>query len=611
VLALCAGLVGGSQGACDVPEPEVRNDTANRCPTHACDAYQGYAARCDELGVCILDEGLTYFLSVSVPLSSSFAPGLTYGFPPGTLLPNTIQVRPCLGCLRLPYPQVIYGELNATAGVSDAVGQPLGSQPSTTLPASGTLRPLFPIGERSVDARTLGLPFDLALSTPVPDDRPSAAPLGPFGTPKPLFRFLVPPARYELDVRPVETLAERYPPVAQSFTVSEQDRTATGLSAYVARVAEDNLERPVAEVRAEARDLTGFSAYVRLSGAQTRVSSRVRLAGRESRIALAMVRGERQLLTAGRTEFVIEPPEDVIAVPRLEVPILSGAELRQTYPELPPPVAITGGVVEDTPLGGAPRAVPGRVDFISTQISTVLAYPAPQLLKYRTSVETDVLGRFVTVLPPGTYRAIVTPGQSAFAARFRRTEQTVEVRGGVVSLRAKERVFLTGCARLADGRDAADMEVAFTPSPKLRVENVVEAAWPRAARVRTNLRGVFTAELDAGEYQWTLRPDDSASLPWVTSELRTCDSPRAGCTSELAIEVPPPIPVVFRVVTPGQLGGLNPPISDALLRAFGPVGEGGTDTHFLELGSARTDATGRATLFLAPNRVRTLASCAR
>jgi hypothetical protein len=307
------------------------------------------------------------------------------------------------------------------------------------------------------------------------------------------------------------------------------------------------------------------------------------------------------LFAAGRTELVIAPPEGSIGVPSLELPVLSGAELRQRYPDLPTPIVVTGDVVFFDSVAGTQRPISGRVYFQSETLETTEAYSAPELLRYRTLLSTDSFGHFATVLPPGRYRTIVTPQSASHSRRERILEVT---KSGSVILDVLPRVRVRGCIRTADGREAADARVSFGPSGGLRLRGEPEASWPRSSMLYADARGFFTADLDAGAYEVTVKLGADSAFPWVSTEANVCDQSAAfaSCTREFSFVVPPPVPVSFQVVGPVQYAGQNPPVEQALLRAFA-LQTSGTDQRiafFSEIGSARTDTDGRAILYLAP-----------
>jgi hypothetical protein len=248
--------------------------TRNVCVAHACAGYTGYGASCNAAGVCEVVEQVKYFLAVSVPQTSSFAPGLTYGFPDGTLEASTLKRASCLGCLRLPNPQEIYGTLTTTSAVAALLGKPLGDAEEVALPTRASLRPLLTLGDRTFDARLLGLPLDLNFSVPVADER--ARIRGPFGAPQPGFRLLVTPMNYELDVQPVESLAGQFPPVTLPYPVDEESQRQTGLQTFAGKVAEAQLDATadrVAVIESNSRDLRGWDLFLRASNSRSPASA--------------------------------------------------------------------------------------------------------------------------------------------------------------------------------------------------------------------------------------------------------------------------------------------------------------------------------------------------
>ncbi|NOU31565.1 MAG: hypothetical protein HOO96_27000, partial [Polyangiaceae bacterium] len=402
--ALPLGIVWSCGPIADVPVEEVAKNTC-RVDSGDCAKF-GQDLVCNPPLGCTGTGALPYLLTVTVPGSSRFASNMTFVFPPGS--DNRIRSGEFEGALRLPQLQEINGSVVVQEALIKQLGRPLGVKADATLPVRAVLRPLYPFDGSGtpVDARTLGLPLDLVVSEPVLYE--NQQPPGPGNSPQSQFRFLVPPMRFELVATPQGGLATTYPPVVRSDAVVEKDVRGTGSVPFPTVLGPADLSPSsdrTATFASETRDLAGWTGYLQISSTKAVYSSVVSLSGKSTTAVLHTVKvdGYSPLL-----DVVIAPPPGSIALPVLEAPFLTPANLKQVYPELETPLPATGVV------SNAGFAVPSRIDFISRDISTATLGDVTYL-HYRTSVTTDDYGRFATVLPQGHYRVIISPfGDTSF-----------------------------------------------------------------------------------------------------------------------------------------------------------------------------------------------------
>jgi hypothetical protein len=275
-----------------------------------------------------------------------------------------------------------------------------------------------------------------------------------------------------------------------------------------------------------------------------------------------------------------------------------------SYPVLPPPVTVHGVVV-----GPDGKLVPADVTLVSDEIDALDSPGGANDLRF---VDTFVApdATFVRTLPPGKYKAIVTPRdqtppESLDAAR-KYAKSIIDL---VVDLPAKPNtplvaqktlalastISLGGTCRTADGRPLASAEIEVHASSSLRYALTVAdrdpRRWPRTATTTTGPNGEFTLGVDPNAtYDVVVRPATGTRFPWVVRR-----NVSTALTSDITISVPAPTVIDLTLHDPG-----DNPVPHALVQAFVGVASPTPKKPpvAVEIGRTRTDELGRFQLYL-------------
>jgi hypothetical protein len=585
----------------------------NRCPAFACKAYSGVATTCESSsGACVASSAPPFWLVVNLPRTSFFAAESTFVFPAGTLKENLKASLQCTldRCFIPPHLTVRSARYVVPPELAPIVGRSLSpGAESVALPIQAKWTPLVSVEGRSVPAYLLGLPYEPFVANVISYDDTLK---GPGGTDAATMRAILTPMNYQLSIEPEGQLAELYPPYISEETVPRVNRLTISPTEALQLAPKDldpEVDRTLRLTASNGRDLSNFRAFIRRRDTKARVSTVVTLQG-TAPVAVLNTRALSASFEAPTTPFelVVEPPEGELGIPRLEVPLLLTGVFPRRFPELPYPTTVVGRVLSRSGL-----PVRSTVAFFSEQVKTTFANTfAENLLRYEALVSTDGQGVFATVLPPGTYRTVVTPDASASGSLARTTTLVTIDKKGLLFLTANERVHVEGTVLLADGRSLADADIKITPSTKLLARSADDRErWPKdryprppEAAIRTNQSGYWVSDLDEGEYDVTVEPARGTGFPSAVRSIRVCAKDRASGDPSCSradttqflqtITVSPPVHVNFRMIDPTGDGN---PLSGALVRSFEF-----RDGAFVQTGATTASESGDVDLLMEPLR---------
>jgi hypothetical protein len=380
--------------------------------------------------------------------------------------------------------------------------------------------------------------------------------------------------RLDLKAPPPQQLAD-FLPVVDEFVLS--DSSLDPLASRGVTVQRD-------------AGLEGWQVWVADSTTKKRISTLKTLSGAAQTLTLE-TSGETQRAPNGglgdNVEVVVAPPASFVAVPRFINPVNGGDLGTIRYPSIPDPVAVTGRVVE--PDIQELLGFKARLAFESRTILTQGEQrDRSPLLHYATTVSTDDLGRFATILPPGTYNVTIDPVEGT---GFAKTPQIVEIRGDLTAtalvLRPPKRTMVRGRVLLVDERPMAEADILATP----RTPASAAVLKPRPNHTRTDREGRFSLDLDQGPYTLTAVPKPGTGFPWVTmaAEVPAADF-------ELSpIHVPAPVPLRF-VLRDARRN--EDPVPNAVVRIFTSPSD--PTAEAVEIGIGTTDVNGEVEILLAP-----------
>jgi hypothetical protein len=552
--------------ACDaiVAQP-LSEAPRNVCSQFACEGYAretSIAARCVRERCEITTAGgrpeFPFWIVVHVAETSFFAPGSTYVFfsdergEPAFKAPaagGSVACKPEQRCLTLPGLAAVTGSYLTPIGLIPVrvTYEQVGNSQQSIFPTL-PLNPLFASTQLRGGSAT----------TPATAQFSRAVPFGLYR------RILTPEPPFDADYPPAEA-----PQKIEAGTFDDP---------FKLTVDDPSGDSRVATVRRE-DGLEGWRLFLVDATSKRRISVVKTLSGTSD---------ERRLDTTGdpnatglrdNVEAVLEPPASWIAIPRFVTPLFGGAGLRNiVYPSLPPPVRVSAVVAQP---GNGPTLLgyPARVRFVSDILST-RTDPNP-LLQYTTEVSTDERGRLSTVLPPGTYTAIVEPDVGTGFAKTR-VPVVVDRTVTALTLQPPPRAIVRGRAVLSDGRPLAEADVQALPisSPEA----------PRPERTRTSRDGLFALELDPGPYTLSVVPKPGTGFP------RASVSQVVGAKDLVLSDIRVPVPTVL-TLTLFDASGLNP-IVRSMVRIFARSQTSPTGDP-VEIGNGITDALGAVEILLA------------
>ncbi|MDB4946449.1 MAG: hypothetical protein JWP97_5983 [Labilithrix sp.] len=542
-----------------------------------------------------------FTLVVNVPDSSFYAPGRVFALSnndvlsPSSVVPNRRCTPP--SCVQLPELVSAQGKYLVTHEASVAVGYPLPT--GFSVPVRVTFVPFGPDAQE--EARALGLPLtgvqtSSRMIAPTRDATPEvtyaeAVSVGSY------LRIAAPEPPYDAYFPPVYSAIAVREPIIDNFTIgtaAEADPEAHP------GAAPGSLPRPLDDETGQTRTTTitrrdgldGFQVWIAQHANGRRISTLKTLSGTTSTAVLHTIGFRQQdvpALTEG-VDVVISPPASWIGVPRLESAIINGGGFgfaNLEFPVLPAPITFNGVVAQGD---GALIGVPSRVAFTSTAVlktsSTTATPTLDTTLKYAAVVSTDDIGRFTTVLPPGTYDVVIEPLEGTGRAKTRDTVDTTQILAK--TFRPPARTIAVGRARLADGRPLSEAVVRALPTAPTTSS---QAVTPRPAMTRTDAEGVFRFELDPGAYDLQVEPQEGTSFPRIV-QARSFSGAQVDVGD---VVVPAPARIAFFIRDPSDVGN---PIIRAVVQVFAELP--GRGPPAVEIAQAVTDTNGSIEILLDP-----------
>lgn len=267
------------------------------------------------------------------------------------------------------------------------------------------------------------------------------------------------------------------------------------------------------------------------------------------------------------------------------------------------PVHLTGhieGGASDHPL------VTGAVVFSSLSLSGAAAGVTAS---FTVTVPTDERGAYSASLLPGQYRVVAIPDPAlpwAITESIWQVGEAPEFQAGR-TLVVDAKPTVVGRARIMPFELSLEGAVVnavasspFNPNAVLDAALGKTPALPRAASQSTDGLGSAALDLDPGLYDLSVRPPDSAWLPWFVQPRTLIPAPTQGAR---------PITVDFQIPLPVLLGGraydaTGAPLSNALVRAYALLGGSSADgssanmTGVVQVAETHTAHDGRYKLLL-------------
>lgn len=597
VLAIpsCDPIVGQSLSNAPMNRCDVASDCAGYDP-----GADGKAPGCFGEGFgrrCIVgeperqDREYPSWIVVHVPDSSLYAAGITFAinsarFGAGS---NASCFPPCL---QLPQLGQVDGVYEVTRAVAAQTAYPLDLADGTSIPVRAVYTPLGP----NVNDPPLALPLDpIEAVTRRSIDENTNAEVVRYSRPLPV-------GRYRRTLFPEPPFDGYFPPRDEIVTISagaQRDAFRLGQTAPLDDPSDDDIGTRVAVVSRTA-GLGGWRVWLEDEATGRRISTLKTLAsGSEATTRLDTV-GEE---LANGVQAVVAPPVGYIGVPSLVNPLPGGQGLRNlVYPPLPAPVSVTGLVAART-ADGTIAGFPARVTFASTSLLSLREDGASSgaqpsvLLHYETSLSTDNAGRFLTVLPPGSYNARIEPVEgTGFALASQRID--VGLDATQIALEVAPKTRATGRVSVSSDRPMAFGEVFALP--RTAADTLPAAPGlpitlrPRSARAQTDIDGNFALALDPGSYVVTAVPEPGTGFPRVAFRYDVTSGEDA-----LIPDVRVPTPGSLDLIVRAPTAPLIVTIPRATVRIFAEAAATGGATSFIEVGSALTDRDGHAEILLA------------
>jgi hypothetical protein len=511
-------------------------------------------------------------LVVTLPESSFFA-GQTFVVKYSDLLKTGPSVLKCpqkANCVKLPPLGQIAGSYAVDANTAVKIVKfSVGSEHVRhSIPVDASYRPAWLFGAGSpVEAGLLGLDLQPMFAAPTRGDQdgyypgpglptesaPALAPSVGFDTP-------LPDGAYEQTLLPSPPFDRAFPPVISFLTISNtgplrklQTTDFTNI-VFPDTAPAPIVPNPVAVSRAGplfvdgVGSLEGWTLFIRDDRTQRRLSSIATLheAAKVNVFTVGLFEGG----SAGDAELVLAPPAGGPKLPELVTAVSAAVPPAVSYPLLPPLVTVRGFV-----LAADGTHVPSEIVVEATKLVGLDEDGAAKDLRFVDRFRTTPEGRYERLLPPGTYKAILTPITSSLADPLAANAKTITdldvtapqqpddpllVQDGKTLLIGKT-VNLTGHCTATDGRVLADAEVEVHPAAALRYATDFQdrdpLRWPRVRTVRTNPSGDFSLPVDPQmTYDVVVRPAAGTRFPW-----RVVPQVTAPATAALQIEVAAPL----------------------------------------------------------------------
>ena len=316
----------------------------------------------------------------------------------------------------------------------------------------------------------------------------------------------------------------------------------------------------------------GWEVYLRDPKTRLALTSHAYLDGKTLTTRLNYF-GSSTPLAPNTYELVLSPPPGASGLPELVDGDPNG--VTEVYPALPPTVHVTGAVqAEDgTPVSATLLFFSDDLDDVtactrpaSTGVALPLSYDVPVGTDDQQGV-TGPIGHFSIDLPQGLYGVVIEPSAASGYAKSVQGYLRVAVAehpvcsGGSPSLDlgvlpAASPITVSGSVVTGDGRPLANASVDFTPAAAMApsrfatptlVSPLAEVEWPRPFTTTTGALGGFRVEVNPGQYDLTVRPQDGTQLPWLVQ-------PGLGVgTGGVALDASPPATPASLVTVPGQI----------------------------------------------------------
>jgi hypothetical protein len=574
-------------GCAPVHGAPQKKPATNACSEQACEAYApsaGLSPTCNN-GRCefVTTPSFDFTIVVNVPTTAFYAAGQTFAISGATLFnrSNAGSSSPCpvTSCLPLPNVGDASGTYTVTPEAAAIVGVVMSEQ--TSFPVRAVFTPL--LGTTDSWAAEEGLPMGTLFSAS------RLVPVDTSDTPELLYRTSLPSARYQRVLYPEPPYDEALPPVLNTVRVGTQFTDSFMLGGSGTQLDDPTGDTRTATVLRH-DGLDGWHVWLADMANEQRISPLRTLYGVASTVRLDTIgqsQADNPALRNG-VEVIVAPPDDWTAVPRYVSPVVEGAGLTSIdYPSLPAPTSIAGVVANAT--GDVLTGIAARLSFASQWIRTADG-KQESLLKYEAALSTDDSGRFVTVLPPGSYDITIEPAEGTGFGKVMQSAVDIAA-GAALTLAPPQRTLVSGRATSSDGRPVAQAEVLADPSFD------GQSVLPRPARTQTADDGSFQMELDQGQYTISVEPQLATGFPRLVTITQV-----SGSAQDLGtLTVPLPVRLSFTVKSPAfkapsaNSAAVNP-VEGAIVRIFAvPVG----GRSAVEIGMAMTNSEGACEIPLA------------
>jgi hypothetical protein len=594
-------------------------------------------------------------LVINIPEDSIYAPGEVFTFTPdqiacaasdaGCVTPLACTTKGSVPndstCIRIPAIYDASGAyvVPAHSNLSTLLGNP--STVSTTVPTQTSYLPVWTLSQPcappcSIEASLLNLPLPTVFAvpfTPVMELAPGT--FGPEGTDTTGWSALLPAlsSGYVQLVNFTSPFDTAFPPLIQQ-PAAQLGKSSTYDPITVAPPLLSPPPSPTGDTItiSSAEALSGWSVFLRDPTTRRIVSSQpvVQDGGVSLQwLAAGVLAGLSSTATLGNSggfDLVLSPPSGAVGLPEFADSYVG--QTNESYPPLPKPVTISGTV-----LSPAQKAVSASLHFVSTALYNYSASPSsPQnctvhdsnanLLHYDVVVATEdrlepggPVGKYSVVLPQGQYTITVDPDPTSMFAKAQigaladassglalpSADDGCEKTEGSYDILVEPLLSIAGMVSIADGRPLVNATVDLTPTASLLTSSLPQLAqvdWPRPFEVMTGPDGSFSASVDPGMYDVTVRPVDGTRFPWIVSPAHLFSN----STTLDHLYVPAPAPLGVTLHDP--LG--DNPIAQAVVRAYAFASctalPGGAPCNgvALQIGQGFTDENGSFQMFLSP-----------